>query len=248
MFSNLSSSLVKCTAQRLNYIMYIYNRRLSVNTNSFPFPLFFHYLAIPLEIHLIKALVTVPPTNLLNICIFHFLSFESILQTVTMWQGRCEGWHIHSPFTHSCIFTPSYNHIALASLQLICTQTSIFHSCAHTHVHTHTHTHTHILFSTPGSRRKEPGSVPRSPRSKYSQMSSRHRAGWWAERTRGAAFPHRHPFPEKGRSSQYRAAPGQKGIRSPWLTKQATVRGRSALSWDISHAWFHLASCPSYNM
>lgn len=96
MFSNLSSSLVKCTAQRLNYIMYIYNRRLSVNTNSFPFPLFFHYLAIPLEIHLIKALVTVPPTNLLNICIFHFLSFESILQTVTMCLSKPKTWSLYS--------------------------------------------------------------------------------------------------------------------------------------------------------
>lgn len=96
MFSNLSSSLVKCTAQRLNYIMYIYNRRLSVNTNSFPFPLFFHYLAIPLEIHLVKALVTVPPTNLLNICIFHFLSFESILQTVTMCLSKPKTWSLYS--------------------------------------------------------------------------------------------------------------------------------------------------------
>ena len=35
---------------------------------------------------------------------------------------------------------------------------------------------------------------------------------------------------EKGRSSQYQAAPGQKGIGSEVLTKQATVCGGSTLS------------------
>ena len=46
-----------------------------------------------------------------------------------------------------------------------------------THSHSSVNTHTYTLCSTPGSRRRELGSVPRSPRSKSSQTSSRHRAG-----------------------------------------------------------------------
>ena len=144
--------------------------------------------------------------------------------------AHVRGLHTHNPHSHLCIHLQLQSCSTRPLCQLIHTKTSIFHS------HTHTHTLTHTQCSTPGSRRTELGSVPRSPRSKSSQTSSRRRAGWWAERTRGLPSCTDTLSLEKGRSSQYRAAPGQKGIGSLWLTnKPLWVEG--LLSPETFHMW-----------
>ena len=91
------------------------------------------------------------------------------------------------------------------------------------------HTHTHTLCSTPGPRRRELGSVPRSPRSKSSQTSSRLRAGWSAERTWGTAFLHRHPFPWEGQELSIPRCHRTEGLREP-VTHQASHCARRVYS------------------
>ena len=155
------------------------------------------------------------------------------------------GAHVRGLHTHNPSLTPVI-HFQLQSCstrplcQLIHTKTSIFYS--------YTHTLTHTQCSTPGSRRRELGSVPRSPRTKSSQTSSRHRAGWWAERTWGAAFLHRHSFPGEGQGLSIPSCPRTEGHWEPVTHEQATVSGGPALSWDIPHVALYLASCPSCNI
>ena len=65
--------------------------------------------------------------------------------------AHVRGLHTHSPFTHTCIFTSSYSHVAQDPCANPSTQRQAF--SIHTHTHTHTHTHLpHTLCSTPGSR------------------------------------------------------------------------------------------------
>ena len=110
------------------------------------------------------------------------------------------------------------------------------------HTQTHRYTETHTLCSTPGSGRREPGSVPRSPRSKSSQMSSRHRAGWWAERTRGAAFLHRHPFPGEGQDLSIPSCPRTEGHQEP-VTHQT-----SHCEWRLYSLLRHLTCTISFSL
>ena len=115
--------------------------------------------------------------------------------------------------------TPTIPSLSYIHSKLQSCSTSLF-----THPHTDKHfpislslslSHTHTLCSTPGPRRRELGSMTRSPRSKSSQMSSRHTAGWWAERTQGAAFLHRHPFPGEGQELSIPSCPRTEGLREP---------------------------------
>lgn len=100
---------------------------------------------------------------------------------------------------HSLVYIHSQvKYVALASLQLSYTQTSI---SIQTHAHTHSTETQSVLHSS--SRRRELGSMPRSPRCKSSLMSSRYRVGWWAEEDMTGCLPGTDTLSlEKCRSSQ----------------------------------------------
>ena len=126
------------------------------------------------------------------------------------------------------------------------TQTTIF-PLTHTHTHSHKHTHT-LCAQLQGQGEGSWAQRPEAPGASPAKCQAGTQLGDELRGHRGLPSCTDTLSLEKGRSSQYWAAPGQKGINSQQLTKQATVSGVSALSWDIPHAWFHLASCQSYNI
>ena len=133
----------------------------------------------------------------------------------------------HSQSLHSRIFTPSYNHVAQVSL-LIHTQTSISQSLflslyltlslslslslSHTHTHTHTHTHCATL------QAQGEGSWAQCPEAPGANPAKCQAGTELGDKLRGhGGLPSCTDTLslEKGRSSQYQAAPGQRGFGSP---------------------------------
>lgn len=128
-------------------------------------------------------------------------------------------------------------------IKYTCTHTYTYrsvHVCTYTCRHAHPHTRTPPA-PLPGSRKRELGSFPRSPRSKPSPRSNRHRTGGHCRGPEGLPACTDTLSPEKGRGSQSRAAPAQKGTGGGVLTRQATVCA-ALLPADTSPRRVHLAS------
>ena len=128
------------------------------------------------------------------------------------------GAHVRGLHTHNPSLTPVI-HFQLQSCstrplcQLIHTKTSIFYSYTHTHTHTNTHLHTP---STP-LQAQGGGSWAQCPEARGPSPAKRQAGTELGDELRGhGGLPSCTDILslEKGRGSQYRAAPGQKGIGS----------------------------------